>query len=299
MGKFAKKDPLQVAQKQAANVMRTMQGTHIKSVGTVRNYEEALSRVAQYANSELSISLREITPTQAIQYLERRSEEVGQKTLDMERQAIQAMMHYTSKRLGIDERLERVKSEQEQILKSRAYTPEQVQMISAAQQPQNALSTQIAHAAGLRGHELLTLRPLADRQPSDRPALDTKFQGRDGERYTVHGKGGLVREVCIPRALADQLEARRLAEPRTVTDRGIKYRQHYDIGAGKSWATSFSSAANRALGWSEGAHGVRHSYAQERMHELQNSGMTRSLALEVVSQEMGHFRPEITETYLR
>lgn len=299
MGKFDKKDPLAAAQKQAANVMRTMQGTHLQSVGTVRNYEEALSRVAQYANSELSISLREITPTQAIQYLERRSEEVGQKTLDMERQAIQAMMHYTSKQLGIDERLERVKSEQEQILKSRAYTPEQVQMISAAQQPQNALSTQIAHAAGLRGHELLTLRPLAERQPSDRPALGTKFQGRDGERYTVHGKGGLVREVCIPRALADQLEARRLAEPRTVTDRGINYRQHYNIGAGKSWATSFSSAANRALGWSEGAHGVRHSYAQERMHELQNSGMTRSLALEVVSQEMGHFRPEITETYLR
>ncbi len=299
MGKFDKKDPLAAAQKQAANVMRTMQGTHLQSVGTVRNYEEALSRVAQYANSELSISLREITPTQAIQYLERRSEEVGQKTLDMERQAIQAMMHYTSKRLGIDERLERVKSEQEQILKSRAYTPEQVQMICAAQQPQNALSTQIAHAAGLRGHELLTLRPLAERLPSDRPALDTKFQGRDGERYTVHGKGGLVREVCIPRSLADQLEARRLAEPRTVTDRGINYRQHYDIGAGKSWATSFSSAANRALGWSEGAHGVRHSYAQERMHELQNSGMTRSLALEVVSQEMGHFRPEITETYLR
>ena len=50
MGKFAKKAPIVVAQKQAANVMKTLQGSHIKSVGTVRNYEEALSRVAQYAN---------------------------------------------------------------------------------------------------------------------------------------------------------------------------------------------------------------------------------------------------------
>jgi hypothetical protein len=35
------------------------------------------------------------------------------------------------------------------------------------------------------------------------------------------------------------------------------------------------------------------------MHELQNSGLNRAYALEVVSQEMGHFRPAITETYLR
>ena len=48
-----------------------------------------------------------------------------------------------------------------------------------------------------------------------------------------------------------------------------------------------------------GAHGVRHSYAQERMSELQKSGMTRDSALEIVSQELGHFRPEITEVYLR
>jgi hypothetical protein len=35
------------------------------------------------------------------------------------------------------------------------------------------------------------------------------------------------------------------------------------------------------------------------MYELQNSGINRDKALEIVSQEMGHFRPDITETYLR
>ena len=299
MGKFAKKDPLEVAQKQAANVMKTIQGKHIQSVGTVRNYEEALSRVAQYANRELSIGLREITPEQATQYLEIRSEEVGQKTLDMERQAIQAMMHFTSKKLNQDERLGVIKSEHQQILKSRSYTPEQLKIITESQRPQNALSTQLAHAAGLRGHELFTLRRIEERGVSDRPALAEKFQGREGERYTVQGKGGLIREVRIPTHLANQLEAQRLPEPKHVTDRTINYIQHYKISAGRAWAASFSRASEKKLGWSEGAHGVRHSYAQERMYELQNSGINRDKALEIVSQEMGHFRPDITETYLR
>ena len=61
---------------------------------------------------------------------------------------------------------------------------------------------------------------------------------------------------------------------------------------------SVSAASERALGWSTGAHGLRHSYAQERMAELQAS-LSRDAALTTVSQEMGHFRPEITETYLR
>lgn len=299
MGKFAKKDPIVVAKKQASNVMRTIQGTHIKSVGTVRNYEEALSRVAQFANRELSIGLREITPEQATQYLEIRSEEVGQKTLDMERQAIQAMMHFTSKKLTPEERLEVVKSEHEQVLQSRSYTPEQVNLICESQRSHNALSTQIAHAAGLRGHELFTLQRIDERAPSERPALSEKFQGREGDRYTVIGKGGLIREVSLPRHLASKLESQRLDEPKHVTDRKIHYTQHYNISAGRAWATSFSRAAERTLGWSAGAHGVRHSYAQERMYELQNSGLNRDKALEVVSQEMGHFRPDITETYLR
>ena len=63
-------------------------------------------------------------------------------------------------------------------------------------------------------------------------------------------------------------------------------------------ASLVSAASERVLGWSTGAHGLRHSYAQERMAELQAS-LSRDAALTTVSQEMGHFRPEITETYLR
>lgn len=73
----------------------------------------------------------------------------------------------------------------------------------------------------------------------------------------------------IPHDLVARLEARRLEAARAVTDRGITYRQHYDIGGGNAWSKSFSEASNRALGWSLGAHGLRHGYAQERLWKLQ------------------------------
>ncbi|EPS7269541.1 site-specific integrase [Vibrio cholerae] len=299
MAKFAKNvDHKAVAEKQAANIMKQVQGKILSSVGTVRNYEERLSIVAQHANAEFKCGLRDLTVEQAHQYLTDRAAEVGQKTLDMERQAIQSMMQNVTGKLGKTEKLDVIKSEHKQILSSRSYTNEQVQMVVNAQTERNALATEIAHAAGLRAHELHTLQRIEERKPDPRPALKEKFSGRNGERYTVEGKGGLVREVLIPQNLAKRLEERRLNQPMQITDRGVNYTSYYDINGGNRWSSSFSAASNRALTWSAGAHGLRHSYAQERMNELQTS-MPYEKALEVVSQEMGHFRSNITEVYLR
>ncbi len=85
-----------------------------------------------------------------------------------------------------------------------------------------------------------------------------------------------------------------------IKDRNIFYQCHYAIGGGKEWSNSFSAASKRVLGWSHGAHGMRHAYAQNRMDELQQRGFFYEKALEIVSQELGHFRPGIiTECYLR
>lgn len=298
MPKFATGDLKSIADRQAANIMMRIQGSILKSVGTVRNYESSLSKVAQYAKTNLNCGLKDLTTKQVYQYLADRSVEVGQKTLDMERQALQAMMHHVTHTLPKNNNLTVIKSEHTQSLNSRSYTTEQVNLITQAQTYKNSLSTEIAYAAGLRAHELYTLQRIDERQADPRPALNEKFSGRDGVRYTVEGKGGLIREVQIPHPLSIRLEDRRLEQPQSITDRGIHYCQHYDIGGGKNWSNSFSSASNRTLNWSAGGHGLRHSYAQERMKELQ-SVMSRSHALEVVSQEMGHFRPEITEVYLR
>jgi len=293
MGRFAK------PKTQAKSVMMCLQGSVIRSVGRVRDYEGALTRVARYCIDN-RISLRELTLKMAVDYLELRSEVVGQKALNQYREAMQAMMVHVTHVLEPDATLPVIKSELEQILESRAYSQQQVALIVEAQTHSNAFATELAYSAGLRAHELLTLLPVTERAADKRPALTSKFAGREGVLYTVQGKGGLVREVLIPYHLASQLEGLRLPEPITITDRRIHYQQHYAINGGNRWSSSFSTASTRALGWSTGAHGVRHSYAQERMVELQvKCGLSRAQALETVSQEMGHFRPSITEVYLR
>ena len=271
------------------------------SVGTVRNYRECLTQTAALISP---LQLRDLTPEDAVDYLDRRAagsdrkSPLGQKALDMHRQALEAMLVHVTHKLPSDGHLKIVRASQKQRLTGRAYTPEQVRRVAAAQSPRNALATELAYAAGLRAHELLTLARPGEQRPDRRPAMESKFLGRPGRDYTVVGKGGLVRTVRIPDDLADRLEARRRSGPLRVTDRGVHYRSRYDVGGGHAWSESFSSASKRVLDWSTGAHGLRHSYAQERMRELRRH-MPYDDARETVSQELGHFRPRITNTYLR
>ncbi len=272
----------------------------MKSVGTCRNYREALTRVARYVSENHTGGLRDLSRYQAESYLKTRGNSVGQKTLDLERQAIQAMFHHVTREMTTQERIPAIRADKQQCLAGRAITPEQLELIMGAQSERNRLSTELAYHAGLRAHELLTLRPIAEQPADPRPTMETKWLGREGALYTVIGKGGLVREVLIPAQLAHRLEQQRLDQSMRITDRGIHYQQHYDIGGGHSWSASFSAASSRVLGWSTGGHGLRHTYAQERMVELQvNHCLSYQDSLRTTSQEMGHFRPGITEVYLR
>ena len=269
----------------------------IHSVGTARAYQQALTGAAKWLKvTHKNQGLDHMTKEQANQYLEKRRDEVRQKTLDLDRQALQILPH-VGKLERVKSRLDRSRLE----TGGRAYTPVQVQMVAAAQSERHALATEIAYAAGLRAHELLTLRRAGEQPASThREWSAERFEGRsDTVRYSVVGKGGLVREVVLPSRLAERLEARQWEKPRQVMDRGVRYTQHYDLGGGLAWSRSFSAASKRALGWSTGAHGLRHRYAQERIDELQDEGRVYTNALGAVSQEMGHFRPDITEVYLR
>lgn len=293
-GHFAK------SESQAASVMKEMQGRVIESVGTVRNYEQALKTCCDYLKEHRLGSLRELTPEQAKSYLEIRASECSQSTVDMDRQAIQAMMQHVTHRLDDSQKLDVVKSELETTAESRSYTPEQVQRITEHQTERHALATEICHQAGLRAHELYTLRSSGEVQPSPREVHPDKFSHMPDQThtYTVEGKGGLIREVQIPSQLAERLEARRLDTPRDVNDRGVNYTTHYDIAAGHKFSDAFSKASSRALGYSNGAHGLRHSYAQDRYEQLANH-YARNDVMRIISQELGHFRPDITEVYLR
>ena len=287
--------------KQAAGIVKRLQRARIRSVGTARNYQERLVQIA----ARLDVPLSALTPERAVAYLRGRAARVGQKTLDMERQAIQAMMVDVTGRMPPGARLPVVKSAEPHRPRPRAYSPAQVSAVAARQDARNALATEIAHASGIRAHELLTLGRPGEQPPDDRrershltgtAAEGMKFAGRDGVVYTVVGKGGLVREVLLPHRLAGRLEDRRRNAPVLVVDRGVRYLQRYDIGGGQAFSASFSRASVEALGKSRGAHGLRYGYAQARMRELMHHAEHR-LALAIVSEEMGHLRPEITLRY--
>lgn len=285
------------AKTQAVALSKAMYNSgRLASLGTSYSYEASLRLAAEWLKRNGRGSLVELTPKAAKQYLNERAALIGQKTLDRDRQALQAVLRATGK-FSEKNRLPVIKAVKQQVLVSRNYTPEQWSLVIEHQTPRNALSTELAAAAGLRAHELFTVRPVEEQPMNDRPADPAKF--RSGIRYTVVGKGGLIREVSIPHELAERLEARRFAEPKTRVDRKIHYTSYYDIGAGQAWSQSFTTASKAALDFSNGGHGLRHTYAQERHSELQVLLGDRDRAKQVVSQEVGHFRPEITDTYLR
>lgn len=247
----------------------------IHSVATLQRYEQSLKGFARWRQEQgMHDNLGKATIEQAQAYLDYRKEQVGQKTLHADRHALQKLLQT---------KIETVKATNPSnalATKSRAYSPAQVEAIAKHQTPANALATRIAYSCGLRAHELLT--------------IEKKSSG-----YTVTGKGGLKRTIRMPKSLAKELEQRRLEKPIKVKDKGVIYTKHYDIGGGNAFSKSFGDASKRALGFSHGAHGLRHSYAQNRLMQYQAQGMTWNEARAKVSKELGHFRPEITNKYLR
>ncbi len=274
---------------------------YARSDGAVRNHKEAFTVVSKWCEEQPDIkNFSSITPEQAQRFLEEKSVDVQDKTIAGYAVNLEHHLHHNCG-YSADTRLVRPPSEVPSILESRAYTKEAVDFIQTKQTTRAALSTQIAAEAGLRAHELFTLRRIEEQPPSDRRAWrDDRFAGRENwARYTVVGKGNLCREVRITAATAARLEAVRLAVPRIVIDRDIRYKSHYDLMGGKSFSNSFSKLSKQLLGHSHGAHGMRHSFAQLRIKELGNAGKSYDQCLLILSQELGHFRPSITEYYLR
>lgn len=271
----------------------------IHSVGTARQYESIYKQAATWVNTTHDKRLRDLTQSEANQYLEARSTEIQQKQLNNERRALEIHLRATHNDSKIN--LERYTSEREQAEHSRAYSKAQIELIQSRQSERMAFSTRLASEAGLRAEELHTIRPMDEQPPSPhRHWSDNRFEGRnEWHRYSVVGKGGLIREVRFSPETAKELEERRLEIPEQITDRNVHYTKHYDLIGGKSFSNNFSRESQATLGWTEGAHGMRHSYAQRRMTELQNSGQSYTKALGIVSQEMGHFRSDITEFYLQ
>lgn len=264
-----------------------------KNLQSLRSAKDTTYALAKIANDLNVQRIKHITSDMAKEYLEtKRDNYASQKSIDRDRKALS---------IALQLEIPRLKAVSEQTLSTRAYSPDQINKISQAMTERNALAVKIAHDAGLRAHELITLKRLDEGSKTDsRTWTDERFAGREGESYLVTGKGGLVREVLISKELSEQLERRRLPSPVTRIDRGINYLQRYDLGGGNALSASFTRASQRALSFSHGLHGVRHRYAQERVDEIKiGFRVDHDTARDIVAQELGHFRGDITEVYLR
>lgn len=231
-------------------------------------------------------------------YLERRSEDVAQSTLDIERRALQFMLEAYGK---IDPKnpqlIPAIKSKKAKSPKkttSKIYTREQIDLIKERLTEPYQLLVDIILSCGLSAREFYTILPLAEREAAYHPETPGKHIGLDGVSYTVKGKYGIVREIKVPPAQAERLEALRLRKPITVVDRKVPYRAHYNVKAGKYLSNAFGKASIRALGWTHGVNALRNVYAENRLVEIQKHGFSRDKAKKIVSLEMGHVAPRVT-----
>lgn len=118
----------------------------------------------------------------------------------------------------------------------------------------------------------------------------TKFTSENlgnGYLHLFNTKGGRYRSTINLRAetfaiLKSLIEINGTFEP-DLRDYQNKLREAVD-NSGQPWT---------------GSHGLRHNYAQTRMNVVQNDGLTYAEARRKISQELGHNRPEVLETYLR
>ena len=94
----------------------------------------------------------------------------------------------------------------------------------------------------------------------------------------------------MPQNLSECLEAHQHQTPQSIIDRKIHYHDvRYDIGAGQPLTRAFSKMSHEVLKDTDrqnhGIHGLRHSYAQDRLDTLiRNPAIgTYEKALEIVS----------------
>lgn len=267
----------------------------VRSLGTQRNY---VDRITEFLNWRDGFGLPKgagFEKEQMQDYLHELVEDPRpQAFINMARQALQSTFSVS---------LLAVKSELPTLYSSRAYSEEEVSAIVDAQSARHAISTRLSFCANLRAHELLTLRRADELAPSaHRPWREDLFAfSKHFEIYSCTGKGGLSRHVAIPVNVAKELETYRLPEDKKIcyTDRKVRYTPCYDICGGQAFSQAFTAASQKALGFSHGAHGLRHSYAQQRMAVLKENGVDTKSAMLILSQEMGHFRADIVLAYLR
>jgi integrase len=278
----------------------------ISSIGTARNHEDALTVFAKWLAQNKKKVLKNFDDNDVAEFMTERALICSQSACDLSRQAINLNLLFENP-------IPFVASTVETILTHRAYHPKQIEELIAKANKNLALSVNIANSAGLRCMELATISELldiCDISVMNGTQLDTfedprnwspkRFFGRESEEsFLVHGKGGLRREVRLARQVAVLLRTRVRDEMKIVKDRRINHSSYFELLCGNNFSQQFSRHSYKVLGHSNGAHGLRHSFAKRRIQELMILGLSFEEAIIILSNELGHFASKNTFVYLR
>ncbi len=279
-------------------------GAILRSDRTVLRYQGDLGRAAEYVQEKYGVTkLKNITHEQAQEYINLRLQEnIRVRTVQGYAKALELLPLVTELTVP-----SRSSDAQDKASGRRAYTQEQFKEIQQRLlNPAAKLAVQVILESGCRTQDLASLRFTADRplQNARLNRLHTdRFAGREEwVKVTFIGKGGHEYMSSVSAQTAEALRDFSLLAPRDFRERdqeNVVTQQYYDLPVGKQLSQLWTQASKRTFGFSRGIHGLRHAFAQERVRELQEHGMTWQKALECASQLMGHYRAEQISTYLR
>jgi len=267
----------------------------IYSYNTAETYKDVWHQFGDYAKFEMGLKdIEKTTENHVKAYLESRiAQGIAYSTYQKEAAALgkleNALNMYSARfnrgndynfRPAIRECGTEARNELEKSDPHRAYRdPEK--LIASISNENHKIAASVQYEGGARIHEasLIKNEQLGGFGPD-------KITGECVGQIRIEGKGGKERTLAVSTETYRNIEK--------VIERDGEYRIDKN-----DYRHSLREAAEKVGQEYNGSHGLRWSYAQERMEEAQENGRTYEQALVEVSHEMGHERADITEHYLR
>lgn len=280
-------------------------GDYITAKDSKRKYIDLLIPIAREARKD-GKTLESLSPKQASAILDRLAPNMNKRDVKSTRTTLEKSFRMmpkfrkAAKANGKPLNLRRCNlGKPDPPLKPRAMHPQCIKIVLETLSPRHRFAAELAVAGGLRAKELLTISPEEFQKRANRDWENAFTDKQHMEMHTVVGKGGRTHPKAFIKELADKLESLKLDEPRVVVDRGKTYTQKYDLSFGQKLSQAWGTASRKALGYSNGIHSVRHTYAVLRYEKFKALEMKEVHALAGVSKELGHANPKTSLTYLR
>ena len=271
----------------------------VHSINALKTYTEVAKQCLQYARENLGTSrIEQLNGNHVAEFLNSKLEQgLSKASLQNYAAALEklevalnqyAKKHDTGREYNFTEAIKEVREAvyqkyQDSNIQSR-YIDNIREKINGIENPVHRLAAKLQAEGGARIGELGGGK--VKNQLTEKNLQGIKTDPKTDKEIgciSVVGKGGKVREIHVSPETYRQLE------------QYIQKHEQFKINY-HAYRNELKSAIGPEY---TGTHGLRWAYAQDRFQELQASGRSFEQALQDVSSELGHNRPDITEHYLR